>query len=49
MSKRFGKKRTPGCTCEFNFTCRECLRDAATGLPQGVRSAIEGIALGVLS
>lgn len=23
--KRFGKKRVPGCKCEYNFTCRACL------------------------
>lgn len=35
MSKRFGKKRVPGCSCDYNFTCRECLRDAIpAGLPQ---------------
>lgn len=25
MSKRFGKRRAPDCTCEYNFTCRACL------------------------
>jgi hypothetical protein len=25
MSKRYGKYRVPGCKCESNFTCGECL------------------------
>lgn len=25
MSKRFGKKRVPGCQCTYNFTCGPCL------------------------
>ena len=25
MSKRFGKKRVPSCTCTYRFTCRACL------------------------
>lgn len=28
MTKRFGKKRVPGCRCEFSFTCGPCLRAA---------------------
>lgn len=30
MSRRFGKKRVPGCQCDYRFTCAACLRDAAT-------------------
>lgn len=28
MSRRYGKKRVPGCQCESNYTCGPCLQAA---------------------
>lgn len=33
MSKRFGKKRVPGCQCTYNFTCGACLANAPIYVP----------------
>lgn len=29
MSKRFGKRRSVDCRCDYNFTCAACCADAA--------------------
>lgn len=33
MSKRFGKKRVPGCECTESFTCRKCLDAGVLTVP----------------
>jgi hypothetical protein len=38
MSKRFGKKRGPGCTCTEDFTCGLCLKDAGPRTAFGIFS-----------